>query len=764
MTKVTATNNALIYKVSIRFLGPGFASGCGFWVSGREPGLEEKSNSTVKEANMELSAHGPLPIRHSFIHEKGIFRFSLLSGVLVFLVLTGLAVWLLPFSVPIQVSVLVHTLLGLTIVIPLTLWQLSHWLATRKARRSFRKFCAYTGFWTMAAVVVSGLVLTWQAIFGLYVSHLWDQLHLWSGIAALPFVGYHVWPHAKKAGQNLHKGLNDLNGHNANNGFVLPDFSSGRRHMWLASGLTVTALGAVVGILAVTYNVYAPDFSHYKLPADYKMPYGKDIFAPSMAKTVSGGPVAPQLLAGSKTCGASGCHTEIYNEWAANTHRWSSEDKGFQAVQAALIHAEGAPAARYCAGCHDPVSLLSGYKNASTSIEAPGFTEGASCVVCHAMRRVDVQGNGNYVWGPPKPYLFEYAAAGRAASITHFLIRAYPRQHDEDYDLTLDKNPASCGACHKQFIDKEINHVGWVQLQNQYDDWKHGKWNTDPNTAHRLRCQQCHMYYQESRSLALADPYDLKAGLGLKHRNHWFAAANQWMPAAVNAPDSKAQTERVITWLKGAKYIPEIAKLWPKGPVLPIKIVPPRSIRPGEITEFRAVISNNKAGHSFPTGPLDLIRAWVEVKVSDQSGRVIFHSGELLPDDHLEPGTFVLKAEGVNADGQEIVRHDLWHYVGAKWKRAIFAGYSDMYEYRFTVPRSVKGPLTITARLRYRKANQHFMDFAFPGMHLQSPITNLSSDRVEVLLAGNREIRAGTSAKRSKVSSLTSLPKPRTGQ
>ena len=88
---------------------------------------------------MEQSAHGPLPIRHTFIHEKGIFRFSLLSGALIFLALTGLAIWLLPFSVPIQVSVLMHTLLGLAIVIPLTLWQLSHWLATRKARRSFRK-------------------------------------------------------------------------------------------------------------------------------------------------------------------------------------------------------------------------------------------------------------------------------------------------------------------------------------------------------------------------------------------------------------------------------------------------------------------------------------------------------------------------------------------------------------------------------------------------------------------------------------------------
>ena len=713
---------------------------------------------------MEHSAHGPLPIRHSFIHEEGIFRFSLLSGALIFLALTGLAIWLLPFSVTIQVSVLLHTVLGLAIVIPLTLWQLSHWLATRKARRSFRKFCAYTGFWTMAVVAVSGLVLTWQAIFGLYVSHLWDQLHLWSGIAALPFVGYHVWPHAKKAGENLHNGLNGLNGHGANGGFILPDFGPGRRHMWVASGLTVLTLGAVVCILAVTYKAYAPDFSHYALPKDYKMPYGKDIFAPSMAKTVNGGPVAPQLLAGSKSCGASGCHTEIYKEWDANTHRWSSEDQAFQAVQAALIHAEGAPAARYCAGCHDPVSLLSGYKNASTSIEAPGFKEGASCVVCHAMRRVDVQGNGNYVWGPPKPYLFEYAGAGRAASITHFLIRAYPRQHNEDYDLTLDKNPASCGACHKQFIDKEINHVGWVQLQNQYDDWKHGKWNTDPNTAHRLRCQQCHMYYQKAPSVALADPYDLKTGLGLKHRNHWFAAANQWMPKVIDSPDAAGQIARVKQWLEGKKYIPEIAKVWPQGPVLPIRIVPPQALRPGEKAEFRTVISNNKAGHSFPTGPLDLIRAWVEVRVSDQTGRVIFHSGELMADDHLEPGTFVLKAEGVNAEGQEIVRHDLWHYVGAKWKRAVFPGYSDMCEYKFIVPRTVKGPLTIAARLRYRKANQYFMDFAFPGKHLQSPITNLSSDRVEVPLAGNREVQAGTSAKRSKVSSLTSLPKPRTGQ
>jgi hypothetical protein len=678
---------------------------------------------------VEQSAHGPLPIRHALVHERGLFQFSLIAGVLIFLALTGLAIWLLPFSVPTQVSVLAHTAAGLVVVLPVTIWQLSHWLATRRARRSFRKICAYAGFWTMAVLSVSGLVLTWQAMFGLITSPVWDQVHLWAGIVALPVLGYHVWPRAKP---KVMPAARPAAVPGAGAPFVLPDFSPGRRGMWLTSGMTVIVLGAATGILAGAYELYAPDLGRYQLPADYKLPYGAEIFAPSMVRTVSGGPVDPRLLANSQSCGAAGCHKQIYREWNANTHRWASEDLAFQRVQAGLIEAEGAPAARYCAGCHDPVSLLSGYKNASNSTEAPGFKEGASCVVCHAMRRADVQGNGNYLWGPAAPYLFEYGETGRASAITHFLIRAYPRQHNTDYDLALAREPASCGACHKQFLDKAINHVGFVQLQNQYDDWEHGKWNTDPDASKRLRCQQCHMYYEHASDPSEADPYDLKAGLGSAHRNHWFAAGNQWMPDALQSPDARAQTKRVVDWLQGKKVIPEIADVWPAGPVLPIHIVPPDQIRSGEKAAFRIVITNNKAGHSFPTGPLDLIRSWVQVTVRDPSGTIVFHSGDVLPDGELEPGTFVLKGVGINAAGDEILRHDLWNYVGSRGKRTIFAGHSDMSEYTFTVPRDVLGPLTIEARLRYRKANQDFMDVVFPGQHLQSPVTDLSSDRVEV--------------------------------
>ena len=83
---------------------------------------------------MEETSRGPLPIRHSFLHEKGIFHISWMTGALIFLVLSGLAIWLFQFSVTTQVSVLLHTALGIALFIPFTLWQLSHWWASRKLR------------------------------------------------------------------------------------------------------------------------------------------------------------------------------------------------------------------------------------------------------------------------------------------------------------------------------------------------------------------------------------------------------------------------------------------------------------------------------------------------------------------------------------------------------------------------------------------------------------------------------------------------------
>ena len=74
-----------------------------------------------------------LPERQTIIFGSGIFGFGLLGGVLIFLLLSGLGIWLLPFSVTAQVAVLLHTALGLLLVIPIAAWLFRHWWSTRKS-------------------------------------------------------------------------------------------------------------------------------------------------------------------------------------------------------------------------------------------------------------------------------------------------------------------------------------------------------------------------------------------------------------------------------------------------------------------------------------------------------------------------------------------------------------------------------------------------------------------------------------------------------
>ncbi|MGC8550919.1 MAG: hypothetical protein ACP5M4_14615 [Acidobacteriaceae bacterium] len=202
-------------------------------------------------------------------------------------------------------------------------------------------------------------------------------------------------------------------------------------------------------------------------------------------------------------------------------------------------------------------------------------------------------------------------------------------------------------------------------------------------------------------------------------------------------------------WLKGQVTVSAIAKVWPKGPVIPIKVLWPATANPGEKIELRAVVTNNKAGHDFATGPLDLIRAWVELEVRDAHGNVVFHSGELTPENHIEKGTIVIRSIGVNVDGKQIRRHHLWNYAGTMFKRSIPPGDSDMFNYEFTVPKNVDSPLHVTAVLRYRKANQYFINFVFPGKTLKLPTTNLSSSMATIYVAERAPVKAPAGMKAS---------------
>ncbi len=611
---------------------------------------------------------------------------ALRGGLLLFLVLSGLLIWVLPFSAYTQVSVLLHTALGVAATVIFADWQLRHWLATRKMPRRPRKIAAYVGFWLIAASVIAGFVITWQALFGLYASHLWSRIHLWTGVLALPFLAYHAIP--------------------------------GEWRVWKPAAV---AAGALLLLSVVAWQAFTP--------ASPRMPQGaKDPFAPSNAATESGAPLPVAMAANSEACGAAGCHTAIYEEWRASAHRWSAEDQFFQTVRGVMTELHGTAPTEKCGACHDPVSLIAGWKDPRLGKHSPGFQEGDSCVVCHAVRRVDERGIGSYVLGAARPYLFDASASPVARQVNHFLIRAYPAQHGSDYSLAPVRRPDSCAPCHKEF-DVIVEQQGPVEVETQYDDWKAGKWNTERDASRRLYCQQCHMYYLDS-----ADPYDLRAGLGRKHRNHYFAAGNQFMPEAVAAQDAAGQLQRVAEWLHGERAVPEISKQWPKGPAVALEIGAPPSVAPGSLARLQVVLSNRKVGHGFPTGPLNINRAWIELAVRDGSGREIFHSGGLDAAYHIQAGSYVLKPLAIDLKGKMIMEADLWHSNGEKYRPAVLAGQSATFDYEFRIPPDARGPLAVEARLRYRKANQFFMDSVYPGAHRTTPITDVSTRKTEIAL------------------------------
>ncbi|MCH8327491.1 MAG: hypothetical protein IID15_03080 [Candidatus Marinimicrobia bacterium] len=670
------------------------------------------------------------------------------TGFLIFETLSGLSILLLPFSISNQVIVLVHTLVGLVFIIPAAWYQVSHYLIYRSIKMDQIKLTGY--FSTVATVVaaVTGLVLTYQVIFQTRISPLMDLIHIISTFALVATLLPHILI------------------------IMIRDFRAGKTEVMqpiLAAqrrfgSKQIYLLAAFASLVALLVFAYQPVELDNNLPDDYSFLYGPDRpFAPSLARTRTGGAIDARALSGSQACGSSRCHVEIVKEWEVSAHRYAAMDPAFQAVQKVMGEQNGPESTRYCAGCHDPISLFSGSINIYTEelTHAAGYQEGVSCIACHSIKESDVKGNASYVIDQPRRYMFELHAGKTARMLRDFLIRAYPKQHVESLQHRMFKSPEFCASCHKQFIDQEINQVGWVQLQNQYDNWRKSRWNHPDEPTKTIECRECHMPLVASTDPSSGDYLDYnRTSDDGKHRSHRFLGANQFIPKLLNLPGAEEHTALTEQWLQGKYDIPEIADKWRKGPAIRMELIVPEVVTAGQEVKIQTVVSNNKVGHNFPTGPLDIIQAWVELIVTDQDGNEVYSSGRVDERNFLQPGTFIFKAEAVDQYGNLIDRHNLWEMVGVRYRRVLFPGSSDRAEFsfacpsvfsedhaqipveenfRFMAPGKPTSRLHVAATLRYRKIDQFLLNYLFgEESGITAPISMVSEDfnTIEVISQG----------------------------
>jgi hypothetical protein len=663
-------------------------------------------------------------------------------GLLLLEAVTGLAISFAPFHPAIEWGLLLHTLLGVGALVPLAWYCATHWSDYRRQALSDVVVLGYVGLVALLVCSGSGLVVTWQGIFTHRTSGFWRTTHL---VSTLVILGAAV-PHLVLAFLRARR----------------VEISPAVRAYLLRTVLVAAAGLCLAAVLTPLYpgTRYVNEF-----PKDYNFLYGKDRpFAPSLARTSTGGAFDKRSLSGSKTCGTVGCHNQILEEWTPSAHRYAAMDTVFQAIQTVMAKQNGPESTRYCGGCHDPISLFSGAKNIFvenlTGLE--GYNEGVSCLACHSIQKTDVQGNANFVVGQPREYLWQWKDAGAARIARDFLIRTYPAEHNK-LSKRAYKAPEYCAACHKQFIDQEVNRVGWVQLQNQYDNWAASHWNTKGDARKTVECRECHMPLVASQDPAAGDSsdYNRRADDG-KHRSHRFLAANNMMPGLLKLEGAAKQIALTEQWLQGRQEIPEIRDKWAQGPIVRVAVEAPGKVAPGGRIPIRVILTSNKVGHDFPTGPLDMIQSWVEIRVTDSRGTVIFASGRRDEKNFIEPGSFLFKAEPVDQYGNLIDRHNLWEMVGVRYRRSLFPGYSDTVEYAaacpsslsrtgptasgnersqqdYEVPRAPEGKYLVTARLLYRKVDQFLLNYVLgPNNGISAPAVEIAQATATVEIESSR--------------------------
>ncbi len=616
-----------------------------------------------------------------------------------------------------MVMFLAHLVLGALIVVPVIVYGILH---IRNAYNRPNRRAVYVGYALFAvalALLASGIVLT--RLEGIIVVK----------DATVRSIAYWVHVAAPLAAAWL---------------FILHRLA-GTRIRWYVARRWALITAAVVGFLLLLqandprrWNVAGPES-------------GERYFFPSLARTATGDFIPERVLMNDEYC--KGCHEDSHASWSVSAHRFSSFNNPAYAFsvketrEVALARDGDVHASRFCAGCHDPVVFFSG-KFDDPAFNDPAFFEtdpsaqaGITCTSCHAITNINSpRGNSDYTIEEPIHYPFAFSDNPALRWVNEQLVKAKPEFHKRTFLKPLHKSAEFCAGCHKVHLPEELNKYKWLRGQNHYDAYLlsgvsgHGvsSFYYPPQAVHN--CSECHMQLEPSEQFAARD-FD---GTGVrKHHDHQFPSANTAIPHLLGMPEEVIQKHRAFNegvmrldlfGIKpgGAIDGPLIA---PLGPAIP-------ALEPGRSYLLEAVIRTLKMGHLFTQGTADSNEVWMDVRV-ESGGRTIGRSGGRARDGGVDPWSHFVNAYVLDRDGNRIDRRNAQDIFVPLYSHQIPPGAADVVHYRLDVPRDVRAPITVEARLQYRKFDTTYMQYVFGADYVNDlPVMTLAEDRITFPVAG----------------------------
>ena len=333
----------------------------------------------------------PGPANDDVVIDYRSFLTWIATSVVAYSLLSGLMITLLPFSVYVQYSIIVHSIVGVVALVPLVAAVYLHWQRRKSDAPPSVARAAMLAIAALAVCLLTGLVVTAMALFGTWVPGWIDTVHLVSAIVLGTLIAVHLAPIVARYGNTaasprraprkrfVSTGLgvvlvlfgatgflsraqtepeqfqafsDDYNWPHGDDRAFWPSRAAIANTPWLNSFLAGVedVVGATqaaafedtlrgpqdAGLRAQTAELVTA----LELDANAASAIDELVEQAVLAQLESGS-LKPAALSGSATCGSSGCHEAIYNEWRASACRLRY--RGFQVRERARIRGGGHP-------------------------------------------------------------------------------------------------------------------------------------------------------------------------------------------------------------------------------------------------------------------------------------------------------------------------------------------------------------------------------------------------------------------------------------
>jgi Tfp pilus assembly protein PilF len=481
----------------------------------------------------------------------------------------------------------------------------------------------------------------------------------------------------------------------------------------------------------------------------------KSPFFPSSAKTNVGGIIPSNFFMDSEACGE--CHKDIYEQWKGSMHHFASFNNQFYRKSIEYMQSVvGTQPSKWCAGCHDHAVFFNGRfeRPIKEQIDSPEAQAGLACTSCHAIVHVDSSmGNGGFTIAYPPLHEVVTSRNKYIHAVDYFATFLNPEPHRRTFMKPFMRQDTSefCSACHKVHLDVPVNQYRWFRGFDDYDNWQaSGVSGQGARSfyypANSSTCADCHMPLVASR-----DPGNRDG----KVHSHRFPGANTAVPFVNRDEEQMRTTEEFlksgfitvdifgVSPIEEQKGQTQMLRRLGEGPQLMSAIAAGEeteqpgqglirevgklaapidqsgvALQPGANVRVDTVVRTRKIGHSFPGGTLDAFDIWLELQARDARGRIIFWSGRVEDGGRgpVDPGAHFYRSYQLDADGNPINKRNAWQARSVLYVHQIPPGAADVAHYRLRIPPDTRGPITLSARLNYRKFSHYYTEFSYAGV------------------------------------------------